>query len=146
MTVTGESMEHDGQAQARMTTEHGDTAHADFAASSVKRFVLSVAQVADNGIEAKPPTSGSTLTSPAGKAVSAKKTRSLFLPAGGADRASGGRGGVQADDGAVRPRGTPSGDNGAERAREERACCETARTLRGLVRTDVGLNTAERMR
>lgn len=56
-----EGIEYDGQAPAKMTLENGDTAHAEFAASNLKRLALSMAQLADQGIEVKVAPSATSL-------------------------------------------------------------------------------------
>lgn len=89
-TVMGESTAYDGQAPTQMTLESGGTVFAEFSASNVKRFVLSMAQLEYKCIEAKFSPSGKTLTSPAGRVVKAKR-RIAIIPTGGVDRAGRGR-------------------------------------------------------
>lgn len=65
-----------------MTLENGETVYAEFAASSVKRFVLLAAQMVGKGIEVASSPSGTSLTHPDGRVISARRNCSLFfLPA-----------------------------------------------------------------
>lgn len=74
-------MAYDGQAPAQMTMENGDAVYEEFAASKVKTFVLTIAQLVEKGIEVKLSPGGTTLTSPEGRVVKAKRKGSLlFLP------------------------------------------------------------------
>lgn len=64
-----------------MTLESREIVYAEFAASNVKRFVLSVALLVDKGIGVTFSANGMTLTNPDGQLVRTKRQGSLlFLP------------------------------------------------------------------